>query len=209
MKFTLATLLTSGLLMAPGAMAAPATNDEPSGFPVAPATVDPPAQYIPLPKEQRVNATEIFGSYLDDLKGLETRQTGTRSSRITACSGSHRSGQCINWGQQGHCWDFRDPQLSPYNDALSSVYPQEQGIEWTLWEYVLTRPLYAFYHRLANAQSLSPSLQALRMQRKRSQGLGCCRRPPRLQLQRRNQCFFMENPVIGIHCYIALRSCSQ
>lgn len=30
--------------------------------------------------------------------------------------------------------DMYDPNLNPYNDAISSVYPQEAGVQWTLWE---------------------------------------------------------------------------
>ncbi|KAK0753701.1 hypothetical protein B0T18DRAFT_484368 [Schizothecium vesticola] len=55
-------------------------------------------------------------------------------NRIIICNDARRGGQCLNWGQKGHCWDFRDSNLAPYNDAVSSVYPQEAGVVWVLYQ---------------------------------------------------------------------------
>ncbi|KAK5656677.1 hypothetical protein OQA88_4657 [Cercophora sp. LCS_1] len=54
---------------------------------------------------------------------------------IRFCSDANGRGQCLSWKQKGHCWDFRDENLKPWNDAISSVYPaNDEGVIWTLWE---------------------------------------------------------------------------
>ncbi|KAK3387953.1 hypothetical protein B0H63DRAFT_509638 [Podospora didyma] len=55
-------------------------------------------------------------------------------SRVILCNDAFHGGQCLNWGQKGHCWDMNDPNLAPFDNAISSFYPQDQGVVWVLWE---------------------------------------------------------------------------
>ncbi|KAK3387344.1 hypothetical protein B0H63DRAFT_521403 [Podospora didyma] len=106
------------------ALAAPQPEVFP--LPAAPGTFAKfPAPFAP----RLVNSSDY------DFASLDTRQDENGRFRIVICSGSHGSGQCLNWGQKGHCWDFNDDNLKAYNDAVSSVYPQQQGVAWTLWEH--------------------------------------------------------------------------
>ncbi|KAK1830200.1 hypothetical protein QBC39DRAFT_331744 [Podospora conica] len=76
-------------------------------------------------------------AYANDTSEVARRAVaidGDGRSRIIICNDSNRGGQCLNWGQKGHCWDFRDDNLRPFNDAVSSVYPQEQGVVWVLYQ---------------------------------------------------------------------------
>ena len=108
-----------------------------SVLPLAVSVLTAPALEAPAPGTLVFN-TSIAAPYDASAYALEDRAVaidGEGRSRIIFCNDADRKGQCLNWGQKGHCWDFKDKNLAPWNDAISSVYPQEQGVVWTLWEH--------------------------------------------------------------------------
>ncbi|KAK4451184.1 hypothetical protein QBC34DRAFT_58845 [Podospora aff. communis PSN243] len=106
-------------------------------FAAAVLAVPAPAPALAALPDNLVFNTSI-ATHTFDASAVENRAVAIDNegrSRIIFCNDANRQGQCLNWGQKGHCWDFRDKQLAPWNDAISSVYPQESGVVWTLWEH--------------------------------------------------------------------------
>lgn len=95
------------------------------------------------------------------LEGATTTGLVDGRAHITFCSDANGRGQCLTWQQKNHCCespslflaplnlaaahsdslrekkigDFRDDTLKPWNDAISSVYVNNQeGVIWTLWQ---------------------------------------------------------------------------
>lgn len=93
-------------------------TDAPTFYPVAPASLNPPTPYVPLPKSQLINGTAHAGNYSSDSAGLESRQDSNGHFHLIFCSGSHRSGQCLHWGQKAHCCA---PPFLPYGTLLRQL----------------------------------------------------------------------------------------
>ncbi|KAK0710644.1 hypothetical protein B0H67DRAFT_646084 [Lasiosphaeris hirsuta] len=89
----------------------------------------------PAPPPASSVITNATANDADDigLSGKSVAIGGDGRSRIIFYNDSKRGGQGLDWGQQGHCWDFKDSSLAPFNDAISSIYPQDDGVVWTLW----------------------------------------------------------------------------